>query len=728
MKILLINPPVFNDIGECKSDTPPLSLLYLAGYLEKYGFGNIKVLDADREGLTWSALGELLLREKPDVVGIGGPSFVLPALIKTAEVAREKLPDCLIVAGGFGPTKEPEKVLRAANRAINFAVIGEGEITFLELVKQQASGQKDFNNVKGLAFLSRDGSLIITEPRGYIMDLDSIPWPAFHLLASDFSKYPGAPLSPKKYKEMKEPRATIVGARGCPHRCTFCSLGSRTYRQRSPKDIVAEMEYYKNKFKVRSIQIYDDEFIGMSPKQNEWVREICDEIIKKNLQKDLTFLVQGRCSQFVDLETLKIMKKAGFAWIWWGVESGSQRILDDVIHKDIKIENVYRAFDLAKKAGLKSLMFIMVGFPGETPSDVKLSADLIKKIKPDDVGIHILTPYPGSELRKYFESNNLLDNIDDYYKYDTNMNVNYHTKEMTASEIMKYYRLLIFRFEHNNWHFIKFGFKSLATLDGWRKLFKRIRIVFGYFAGWLDIGFKNKLRENKIIGRPYRTASAFLVIVRGIVFLWLPLTLKNPKAARFLPQWIFSFDSNQNTFQKGLPWLTFEAVEWLDSYLTKEKRVFEWGSGGSTIFLAQKAKDIVSVEHNPEWYELVLQRIKNENIVNCKYILQAPEKGEGMHLSRARQYQGFNFDKYCQVIELYPDNHFDLIFIDGRSRTACAQKAVAKLKSGGFLMLDDSDTEEYLKVGELLKDWPRQDFFGLKRGAITFYQTTIWQK
>ncbi|MDD2654847.1 MAG: radical SAM protein [Candidatus Omnitrophica bacterium] len=487
MKILLINPPVFNDIGVCKSETPPLSLLYLGGYLEKYGFKDIKIIDADREGLTWLALGDLLVKENPDVVGIGGPSFVLPALIKTAEIARQKLPYCTIIAGGFGPTKEPEKVLKAVDQAVNFIVMGEGEETLLELVKRIETGDKNFNNIKGLAFLDQGGKLVITEPRGYIMDLDSIPWPAFHLLTTDFSKYPGAPLSPKKYKEMREPRATIVGARGCPHRCTFCSLGSRLYRHRSPKDIVAEMEYYKNKFHVRSIQIYDDEFIGMSPKQNEWVREICDEIIKKNLQKDLTFLVQGRCSQFVELETLKVMKRAGFAWIWWGVESGSQRILDDVIHKDIKIENIHRAFGLAKKAGLKSLMFIMVGFPSETPDDIKLSADLIKKIKPDDIGIHVLTPYPGSELRKYFEDRNLLENLNDYYKYDTNLNVNHHTEEMTASEIMKYYRLLIFRFEHNNWHFIKFGLKSLLTLDGWRKLAKRIRIVFNYFTGWAKI-------------------------------------------------------------------------------------------------------------------------------------------------------------------------------------------------------------------------------------------------
>ena len=488
MKILLINPPVCNDVGRPKAASPPLAMLYLAGYLEKWGFADVKVLDADIERLTWQALANLLVKENPDIVGVGGSSFVLPALIKTAQVARNHLSDCLIVAGGFGPTKEPEKVLRMAQGAIDLVAVGEGEITLLEVVKRRESRGKDFSDIAGLAFLGKDGNLVMTGPRGYIMDLDSIPWPAFHLLTSDFSKYPGAHLS-SKIKEMKKPRATVLAARGCPHRCTFCSLGSKLYRQRSPKDVVAEIAYYKNKFGVRSVQIYDDDFVGMTPKQNEWVQEICDEMIRRKL--NLPWLVQGRCSPYIELETLKKMKTAGCCWIWWGVESGSQRILDDVIHKDIKLENVYRAFALAKEAGIKSQMFIIIGFPGETPDDIKMTVRLIKDIKPDVPAFHILSPYPGSELFKYFQIHNLLENKletpADYYRYDTNVHVNHHTFEMTAEEINKYYRLLIFRFEHNWWYFIKFGFRSLTGADGFKKLFKRIKIVIEYFLGWLKM-------------------------------------------------------------------------------------------------------------------------------------------------------------------------------------------------------------------------------------------------
>lgn len=129
IKILLVNPPVFNDIGSVLADTPPMGLLYLAAFLEKNGYPRIGVIDADAARLSWEDLGNLFSKERPDIVGITGPSFVLPALFKTAKVAREKLPHCHIVTGGFGSTKEPEKALKAVDRVIDYIVLGEGEET-----------------------------------------------------------------------------------------------------------------------------------------------------------------------------------------------------------------------------------------------------------------------------------------------------------------------------------------------------------------------------------------------------------------------------------------------------------------------------------------------------------------------------------------------------------------------------------------------------------------------
>lgn len=482
MKILLINPPLLDDTGSIRASTPPLGLLYLAGYLEKNGYPDIKVFDADAARLRWPDLQELLIKESPDIVGITASSFVLPALIKTAKMVRENLPDCLIVAGGFGPTKEPEKVL--TGRIVNIIVMGEGEITFLELVKRADGKSTDFSGIDGLAYL-KDNNLIIAKPRAYIKDLDSIPWPAYHLLQLRFSEYAGIHAQHSQ-KEMKWPIVTMFASRGCPHRCTFCSLGSKMYRQRRPKDIVAEIEFYRNEFGVNSVQIYDDEFMGLSYQQNKWIEEICEEIIKRGLHKKLAFLVQARCSRFIELGTLKKMKEANFVWIWWGVESGSQKILDS-IKKDIQVEDVIRDFALAKQVGIRSLMFVMIGFPKETPADIKLTVRLIEKIKPDELSIHILSPYPGSELRKYLEEHNLLETAD-YYKFDSLTNVVHHTEEMTSEEIKKYYQMLVFRFRNGYWYFIKFWVKSLFTLDGWKKIPKRIKMVINYILGWLKLG------------------------------------------------------------------------------------------------------------------------------------------------------------------------------------------------------------------------------------------------
>ena len=124
---------------------------------------------------------------------------------------------------------------------------------------------------------------------------------------------------------------------------------------------------------------------------------------------------------------------------------------------------------------------------------IQAMIEKIKKIKPDALSFHILTPYPGSEIREYLKSHNLLDvtldNLADYYKYDTNIHVNHHTYEMTAEEINRYYRLLFFRFKNSYWYFIKFGFKSLTKISGWKKLFKRTKMAVEYFTGWSKISF-----------------------------------------------------------------------------------------------------------------------------------------------------------------------------------------------------------------------------------------------
>lgn len=478
MKIIFLNPPMCNFTGHSLANSPALGIMYLATVLDQAGY-ETKVIDAEALGMSWEQLSNRLKTEIPDAVGLTSTTLGMPALYKTADVCRRALPNTKILAGGFGPTLESKKTLKECP-AIDIIGIGECEETIIELINGLENNE-NLSQVKGIAFRGINKEFFQTPSRPPIEYLDSIPFPNYDLLEPKFSAYHGVH---GHHQGINLPNAVMMGSRGCPHRCIFCCNANKKPRFRSPKKIVDEIEFYKKKLNVKSIQLYDNEFIGMSSMQNKWIKEICQEIIDRNLN-DLGYLCQGRCSKFIDIETLKLMRKANFRWIWWGVESGSQKILDR-IKKDLKIEDVYSSFKLAKKAGIYSLMFIMVGFPDETEQDVKKSATLIKKIKPEEIRIHITTPLPGSELWEELYQNGQIDEFD-FLKYDTRLAVVHHTNTMSSEDIKKAYRMLLFRFENGYWYFIKFFVKSLLTIDGWKQLRKRIKMVIRYIIDWLKL-------------------------------------------------------------------------------------------------------------------------------------------------------------------------------------------------------------------------------------------------
>lgn len=477
MKIIFINPPVCNFTGYPMANSPVLGIMYLTTVLDKAGY-QAKVIDADAMSLTWEKLSEKLKEENPDIIGLTATTLGMPVLYKTAEVCRGALPEVKILAGGFGPTLEPEKTLKECE-AVDILGLGECEITIVELVKCLEKGG-DLNLVKGIAFRGLNKEFIKTPEQSLIEDLDSIPFPNYNLLEPNFSTYHGVHGS---HKGINLPNAVMMGSRGCPHRCIFCCNAGKKPRFRSPKNIVDEIEFYKKELKVKSVQLYDNEFVGMSMGQNQWIKNICQEIISRGLN-DLAYLCQGRCSQFIDLGTLQIMRQAGFRWIWWGVESGSQKILDR-IHKDQKIADIYRSFNLAKQAKVYSLMFIMVGFPDETNEDIEKSAKIIKDLKPEEVRVHITTPLPGSDLWAELYQNGQIDEFN-FLKYDTRLTSVHHTNTMSREEIKRAYQMLLFKYENGYWYFFKVFIKSLFNIEGWKKIPSRIKKMFKLLTGkWL---------------------------------------------------------------------------------------------------------------------------------------------------------------------------------------------------------------------------------------------------
>lgn len=201
--------------------------------------------------------------------------------------------------------------------------------------------------------------------------------------------------------------------------------------------------------------------------------------------------------------------------------------------------------------------------------------------------------------------------------------------------------------------------------------------------------------------------------------------------------WHFSLSKNywEGPIQDEIPWMTFSAIDFLKKRLSKRDKVFEYGTGGSTFFFAKRVDEVISVESDPEWFQLVYKKINEKKINNINATCIPPENIGFNSLSDPSNYKccysstGFLFDKYVNSISKYPENYFDWVVIDGRARPSCIKQAQSSLKPGKYLLLDNSDRTHYqLAINDLLKNWTRRTFEGPTPYLKWFTQTSVWQK
>ncbi len=386
MKVLFINPPLDHIlltnlpevVEEGKGIIPPLGILYVAGYLKKYTTHEIKILDLQLEKKSDEELREYLLNEKPDVVGITTITFLIIDIVKVIKLVHQLLPETKIILGGPHVNIYPTESL--AIEGVDFIVLGEGELPCLDLINYLNNKEK-LENIKGLVF--KDGERIInTGQRELLQNLDQLAHPARELTI--YKKY-YSPLA------KANPVTSMFTSRGCPYQCVFCDrphLG-KIFRARSAKNVVDEMMEIQ-KLGIKEIFIYDDTFTV----NRQRVVNICQEIIKRNLK--IYWDIRARVNT-VDEELLFLMKKAGCSRIHYGVESGVNRILEN-LRKGITVEMARRAFELTKKVGIETAAYFMFGCPGEKLEDIKQSIELAKELKPDYVHFTVLTPFPATEI------------------------------------------------------------------------------------------------------------------------------------------------------------------------------------------------------------------------------------------------------------------------------------------------------------------------------------------
>lgn len=396
MKITLVNPPYPPSVH---SHPPfiPLGIAYLGAVAEKAGH-QVIAIDCQAEKLSYEDFRERIAKTHSDIIGVTATTLLYKSAMKLITIAKEVQPQATTILGGSHGTFWDENALKEYP-ALDIVVRREGEITLLELT-DKLENHNNLNSVLGITYRYGD-KIVRNADRPFIEDLDSLPFPAHHLLPLDKLKHNGKLLVP------------LVSSRGCVYWCDFCStvrMFGRGYRMRSPKNVVDEMQMVHEKFGVDQVTFYDDAF---SVDRNRVIK-ICEELHARKLK------IMWDCGTRVDMvdkELMQTMKDAGCIAVWLGVESGSEAILG-AMNKKIKLDQTRLAYKTAQKVGLITIANVVLGFPGETEQSAKETVNFLKQLNPDDVGFYVATPYPGTPMYDEVVKNGWL-RVTDFDKYDT---------------------------------------------------------------------------------------------------------------------------------------------------------------------------------------------------------------------------------------------------------------------------------------------------------------------
>jgi len=390
----------------------PLGLAYVAASLEKAGF-QVEVLD---NYLLEKSIDDVKLEVKqrnPEIVGITCSSATYSRCIETAKAIKEALPSCKVVVGGWHPTYEPVSMLQ--HQDIDYVVMGEGERAMVELATFITKGrdERDLASVAGIAY--RQKGQIVKTAQQFISNLDEVPFPARHLLPMHLYDRQIEYLSVKPVDNMN-----IM--RGCPYNCAFCEtkqLWGSACRGFSPKYVLEEIKHLMANYGTKGIYFINDNFTI----RKKDTSELCTLIRNENI--DLEWVCDTRVD-LVSRELLREMKSAGCKTIWFGGESGSQRILDKV-NKRVTLEQTEAAFKMCREEGIQTACSFLLGIPGETKEEMKATFKFARKLDPDWCRFNIFVAVPGSALYREVMEKGLYDRVEDFAAYVKTDEFNYES-------------------------------------------------------------------------------------------------------------------------------------------------------------------------------------------------------------------------------------------------------------------------------------------------------------
>ena len=376
----------------------PAGIAYIATVLKNKGY-EVDIVDLTLEDVDYVNLASRIKNLNPDVIGISALSHAYCQVKKMAGYLKN-IAQCKIILGGHISVSY-DMVLK--NTKIDICVIGEGELTIIDLLENMDS----LENVRGIAY-KKDGKVVVTLPRELIQDLDSLPCPAYDLM--DIDRYsqgllkdvymPRTFLPRKKYHK----KLAIEASRGCPFACKFCAKMFKNIRRRSVDSVINEIKYLKDNYDVDVIQFHDDLFFF----KKELVYEFCLKI--KPLKISWFALLR---IDIVDREILEMFKRSGCLMISFGVESGSEKILKNM-NKNITLLQIEETLKEGLDVGLPLDISLILGYPGEDNNTVQDTINLFKRIGYPAIKFRYVTPYPDSQLYKECIQGGLIENEDKY--------------------------------------------------------------------------------------------------------------------------------------------------------------------------------------------------------------------------------------------------------------------------------------------------------------------------
>lgn len=455
MKTLLIYPNWHDPMYS----TLPIGLASIAAVLMKNGI-EVAVMDCSAENMGIEDIVRRVGEFKPDVIGV---SAMTPMIGQALEIARavKNVSKAFVVIGGVHASICPDDVI--SNEHVDFAVMGEGECTFLELCRAIGSGDVAYEKIDGLVF-RRDGRIVRNKPRE-LVNLDDYPIAAVELFPV------------RKYRQSigDSNFMTMITSRGCPYVCTYCinscdAVFGKKYRAVSPERVIQELKHYIKTYQFTEIDFYDDNFTFNKAR----VHAICDLILKEGLR------FKWKCSsraESIDEELVRKMKQAGCWLIAFGVESGDRKILD-AVRRNTSIDKVKNAFRLTHQAGIKTVGYFMIGFPDDTWETVGKTIQLARDINPTYAQFAIVTPYPGTRIYDEYKKDNLIVS-NDWSKFNytgTQVEPVVRSRHMTADELALAYKKALRSFYFRPGYMWRQLLDNLS-IEGFQRLFRGFMLI-----------------------------------------------------------------------------------------------------------------------------------------------------------------------------------------------------------------------------------------------------------